>query len=496
MSVVHRPKLSAAWALFIFTFLIYVLLLQHATSSGPDGLLMAIQYSLIRHHTMALGNPSLIQVVTDQLLIASDRGAQYYSTSSYGLAILALPIAALALPPGAHFNTLGPMSYADRLFIAFISATFVAVLYKELRSLGFGQRESIFSSLALAFSTTLWPESEIFLYAPLSALALTLYIAETYKALLRKGSWLRATLSGVLLGVAAWSDYSIIAAMIALALALVILVIFARGFDRLSALITAVVPLDVAAALQMATSYAAFGNPFFVPGLAKGGFAVGVPMLVHALYNLVSPYRGALIYDGVPVIALAYVVARKHRPLLTTLLLIAFLAQLFEVSAWAYWDGGLSYGPRLLLPTVGPLFLVVPYLYRAARGSTAAKAALILFTALGLFINEVGAVALAIPPAAPGNWLGFATPWQVYQIYYDLKLIASGRIINWIAMSFGFPNVPGTAAIMVIVTLLPAVAIYLYGPWSTAALRRLLRAAAGRLSAQAGPAVQGEESGL
>jgi len=205
MSLVHRPKLSAAWALFIFTFLIYVLLLQHATSSGPDGLLMAIQYSLLRHHTMALGNPSLIQVVTDQLLVASDRGAQYYSAGSYGLAILALPVAALALPPGSHFNTLGPMSYADRLFIAFISATFVAVLYKELRSLGFGQRESIFSSLALAFTTTLWPESEIFLYAPLSALALTLYIAETYKALFKRGSWLRAALSGVLLGVAAWS---------------------------------------------------------------------------------------------------------------------------------------------------------------------------------------------------------------------------------------------------------------------------------------------------
>ena len=91
---------------------------------------------------------------------------------------------------------------------------------------------------------------------------------------------------------------------------------------------------------------------------------------------------------------------------------------------------------------------------------------------------------------------GLCDPWQVYQIYYDLKLIASGRIINWITMSFGFPNVPGTATIMVIATLLPAVAIYLYGPWSTAALRRLLRAAAGRLSAQAGPAVQGEESGL
>jgi len=482
VAISQGRKLSAAWALFIFTFLIYILLLQHATSSGPDGLLMAIQYSLIRHHTMSLGNPSLIQVVTDQLLVVSDRGAQYYSTSSYGLAILALPVAAVALPPGAHFNTLGPMSYADRLFIAFISATFVAVLYKELRSLGFGQRESVFSSLALAFTTTLWPESEIFLYAPLSALALTLYIAETYKAILRKGSWLRAALSGVLLGVAAWSDYSIIAAMIALALALLILVIFARGFDRLGALITAVVPLDVAAALQMATSYAAFGDPFFVPGLAKGGFTVGVPMLVHALYNLVSPYRGALIYDGVPLLALAYAVARKRRPLLSTLLIVAFLVQLFEVSAWIYWDGGLSYGPRLLLPVLGPLFLLTPYVYRAARDSVTVSAVLTFFVTLGFVINEIGAVALAIPPAAPGNWLGFASPWQAYQVYYDLGLIASGRIINWITMSFSFPNVPGTVAIMIIATLLPALAIYLYGPWSTAALRRLLRAAARRLA--------------
>jgi len=482
MSLAHHPKLSAAWILFIFTFLIYVLLLQHATSSGPDGLLMAIQYSLIRYHTMALGNPSLMQVVTDQLLIASDKGGQYYSTSSYGLAILALPIAALALPPGSHFSTLGPMSYADRLFVAFISATFVAVLYKELRSLGFGQRESIFSSLALAFTTTLWPESEIFLYAPLSALALTLYIAETYKALLKRGSWLRAALSGVLLGVAAWSDYSIIATMIALALALIMLLIFARGYDRLSALLTAVIPLDVAAVLQIATSYAAFGKPFFVPGLAKGGFTLGVPMLAHALYNLVSPYRGALIYDGVPLLALAYAMLRRRRPLLSAMLLLVFLAQLFEVSAWVYWDGGLSYGPRLLLPAIGPLFLLAPYLYRAARDSVTARTALTLFLTLGFTINEIGAVALAIPPAAPGNWLGFASPWQAYQVYYDLELIASGRIINWITMSFSFPNVPGTVAIIIIATLLPALAIYLYGPWSTAALRRLLRAAARRLA--------------
>jgi len=111
-----------------------------------------------------------------------------------------------------------------------------------------------------------------------------------------------------------------------------------------------------------------------------------------------------------------------------------------------------------------------------------ARTALTFFLTLGFAINEIGAVALAIPPAAPGNWLGFASPWQAYQVYYDLELIASGRIINWITMSFGFPNVPGTVAIMIIATLLPALAIYLYGPWSTAALRRLLRAAARRLS--------------
>jgi len=300
--------------------------------------------------------------------------------------------------------------------------------------------------------------------------------------LLKRGSWLRAALSGVLLGVAAWSDYSIIAAMIALALALILLLIFARGYDRLSALLTAVIPLDVAAVLQIATSYAAFGKPFFVPGLAKGGFTLGVPMLAHALYNLVSPYRGALIYDGVPLLALAYAILRRRRPLLSAMLLLAFLAQLFEVSAWVYWDGGLSYGPRLLLPAIGPLFLLAPYLYRAARDSVTARTALTLFLTLGFTINEIGAVALAIPPAAPGNWLGFASPWQAYQVYYDLELIASGRIINWITMSFSFPNVPGTVAIIIIATLLPALAIYLYGPWSTAALRRLLRAAARRLA--------------
>ncbi len=136
----------------------------------------------------------------------------------------------------------------------------------------------------------------------------------------------------------------------------------------------------------------------------------------------------------------------------------------------------------MLLPALGPLFLLAPYLYRAARNSSTIRTALTLFLTLGFAINEIGAVALAIPPAAPGNWLGFASPWQAYQIYYDLELIASGKIINWITMSFSFPNVPGTVAIIIIATLLPALAIYLYGPWSTAALRRLLRAAARRLT--------------
>jgi len=480
MSTAH--KISTTWVLFIFTFIIYILLLQHATSSGPDGLLMAIQYSLLRYHSMGLGNPSIMPVTTDQVLVASDRGGQYFSAGSYGLAILALPIAAAALPPGTSFDTLGPMSYADRLFIAFISAIFVAVTYKELRSLGFGHKESVFSSLALAFTTTLWPESEIFLYAPLSALALTLYIAETYKALMKKGSWLSAILSGVLMGIAAWSDYSVIMAMIALAVVLILISILARGVDRLNTIITATVPLDVAAALQIATSYVAFGDPFFIPGLAKGGFTIGVPMLVHMLYNLVSPYRGALIYDGLPMIALVYSIAKKHRPFLSMMILSAFLAQLFEVSAWIYWDGGLSYGPRLILPAVGPLFLFVPYLYRAARRNITAKAVFTLFTVIGFVINEIGAVALAIPPAAPGNWLGFAPPWQFYQVYYDIRLIASGRIINWITMSFGFPNLPGTIALLFFVTLLPAMAIYLYGPWGSAIIKRLIHITARYLS--------------
>ncbi|MGC8724901.1 MAG: hypothetical protein ACP5VF_13680, partial [Acidobacteriota bacterium] len=389
MLELRRPRARPSLAIFAFVLFIYFILLNHATSSGPDGLNMALQYSLLVRHTWGLGNPSLIQPVTDQVEVVSPTGSQWYGTQSYGLAIIALPFAALGQAMQGHaFSNLGPLSYADRLFVAMISAAFVAALYEELRSLGWDPRASAFTSLALAFTTTLWPESEVFMYMPLSAAALTLFIAETYRALTGRGAWKRAWLAAALLGVAAWADYSIIAAMLALSALLALVAALTAVRDRAAILATALIPLDVAAGLQMATSYAAFGDPLFVPGLAVGRTFVPALAPLHAFYYVFSPYRGIIFYDPIAALALAYAVARRRRrPLLSLMVLVAFVAQLAEVSSWYYWDGGLSYGPRLLLPALAPAMLFLPYAYEDAARSLPRRDLLMAAAALGLAIN-------------------------------------------------------------------------------------------------------------
>jgi hypothetical protein len=118
-------------------------------------------------------------------------------------------------------------------------------------------------------------------------------------------------------------------------------------------------------------NYTIFGNPLdfsykhmdpiIWPHLV-GKFGTKIPNPFIILRLLIGPYRGLLIYS--PVIIFSFIglwfMYKKYK--WESLLIISlFLSFLLINSSWWAWEGGTSFGPRHLLPTIP--FLMIPLVF-------------------------------------------------------------------------------------------------------------------------------------
>jgi len=296
----------------------------------------------------------------------------FYMDKASGMTLLSLPAMALAdkigppieyIPPtiyDARFEHL--MTVRLRLAVAMVSAVIAALAALAMHDLGLRLTGSasgaLVASLGFALGTPVWGWSTtLFGHAPVAGL-FVIAVWALWRA--GKGHAMRfAAIGGAALGLAVLIEFE--AALAGSVIAIWGALRLWRA-DRRA--VAAAVAAGLVTLLVPFTTYnmIAFGTPFRLgyqgvvgfAGMDQGLFGLTSPKPIVLLKLLVGLRRG-LVWVA-PVLAPAavglWLLGRKHRGL-AVMLAMAALTVLLVNSAYVYWDGGHSTGPRHSVPAIG-----------------------------------------------------------------------------------------------------------------------------------------------
>lgn len=295
-----------------------------------------------------------------------------YMDKAPGMTLLSLPALALANRVGPPIEYIPPTIYDARfeylmtirlrLAVAMVSAVVAALAALALHDLGYrltgNSSAALVASLGFALGTPVWGWSTtLFGHAP----AAGLFVIAVW-ALWRAGearAMRFAAIGGAALGLAVLIEFeaalagSVIAAWGAIRL---------WRTDRRAVAAAALAGLATLLVPFVTYNMIAFGTPFRLgysgvvgfAGMNEGLFGLTSPKPIVLLKILVGMRRGLLWVA--PVLAPAAIglwpLAKAHRGL-AVMLAAAALTVLLVNSAYVYWDGGHSTGPRHSVPAIG-----------------------------------------------------------------------------------------------------------------------------------------------
>jgi hypothetical protein len=375
----------AALALFCTCVLAYGWFVYRGPHHNPDSRL-ALTYSLVDRQTLAIG------AYGGSTLDRAYAGGRYYSDKAPGVAFWLAPLyAALSRLPGAAFAApLDPVpagppqgdGFLTRYLLTFLgiglpAAAFATALFGWLRPFCSAVGPRLAVCVGYALGSPAYPYAvSAFGHVPSGICLFSAFRLLWPSAAAGSRYALRTTLAGALLGCAIAFEYP--AAVAAGVVALYAIAIW-RAPRRLAGVAHLALGALPPLALLAGYHWLAFGAPWlpgyarlapgsdFAAGQATGLLGVGWPRLDTAVELLVGLKRGLLPHA--PWLALALVGAallrRWGRFLPEALCAAAVCLCLLAVnSAYAFWDGGASWGPRHLVPALPFLAMLA---LRAAR---------------------------------------------------------------------------------------------------------------------------------
>lgn len=295
-----------------------------------------------------------------------------YMDKAPGMTLLSLPAMAIAdhvappleyVPPTIYdANFEHYMTVRLRLAVALVSAVITALAGLAMHDLGLRLTGSasgaLVASLGFGLGTPVWGWSTtLFGHAPVAGL-FVIAVWALWRA--GEGRTMRfAAIGGAALGLAVLIEFeaalagSIIAIWGALRL---------WRADRRAVLVAAAAGLVTLLVPFMTYNMIAFGTPFRLgyqgvvgfAGMDQGLFGLTSPKPMVLLKILVGMRRGLLWVAPVliPATVGLWLLGRKHRGL-AIMLAAAALTVLLVNSAYVYWDGGHSTGPRHSVPAIG-----------------------------------------------------------------------------------------------------------------------------------------------
>jgi hypothetical protein len=205
-------------------------------------------------------------------------------------------------------------------------------------------------------------------------------------------------------------------------------------------------PIALATAINLAYDIFRYGRPLASPYTGTFQFSTLLPVGVFGL--LLSPGAGLLVYVPVVIVGAFGAAALFRRWPRVALLIAALLAvRLGFYGQWFGWDGGITWGPRFLVPMVPLLFVPIAFTSRRrlVTGLTVALASVSVGIELlnqlvpyGQYYTTVaaaldGAARQACPNCALWQLVQLTTSrldydWPYLPLHGQLSMLLAGRI--------------------------------------------------------------------
>lgn len=279
-------------------------------------------------------------------------GARY---SKYGIGeslLMAVPYA-LAKPFAIALGHREKIEQAAVwLLMPLCAVLLVLVLYRLAMLLGASDAAALLVALGVVLGTFLLSYLQEYGSEPISALFVVLSVL---LAVERRPAWAGAAFGMAML---------VRPQFVVLAPALVAYLLIAHG--RRAAML-ALPSLGVALALVMAYNYVRFGSVTDTGYQGHEGFTY--PVLKGTAKLLFNPAKSLLLFaPATLLIPAAFIDGWRSRRAVTALLAVIFLVTFVMSATWSSWEGGWSWGPRLLLPGVVPLLVILaPWASRSRK---------------------------------------------------------------------------------------------------------------------------------
>ncbi len=331
--------------------------------------------------------------------------------------VLMLPILAAVrlLPPVGGDPTVAETFAVSLGLFPLLSTAAMLLLFHAAVLLGHRPREALLAVAAIAVGSVFWHYARSGQEENLVGLGFALWLLGAARLVAGRRFPASAMAAGAAVALATrWASVPMLAALLVLSG-----VLLGRARRRLDGrdLLLAVAVVAGATGALMLFNWARFGDPL------ETGYGIIYAHMREPIFTLdgygehlaallVSPYRGLLVYSPVVVAAVAgAAAARPGAPRLLAIGGLAVLAvALLFFSAFRFWSGGHSWGPRFL---TAPHVLLVPalaaFFTRFPRGAALVPtfAALQIFsTALPVSTEEY--VWFNLDRRQPG----YCTPWQ------------------------------------------------------------------------------------
>lgn len=375
--------------LVAFFCLLYLLTANGRLVNRDAESVFQVARSIVEHHTFAVPEASVFTTAVgprgtdvDSLSFATETArigldGRTYSMYGVGQSLAAVPLyvagRAVQSLGGGDLAIFGRL--AASLLNALVTALTVLLLYRCGRMLGYAVRSSLLMAVGYGLSTMAWPYAKSFASEPLTGALLLLGFFALERALVRPDAgqrrWL--VLSGAAHGAALLVRISSGIALPVAGIYLLWHLVDARRRGEGSASRTLQRLLlwggPVAAGMVGVALYnlVRFGDPF-VTGYQSIGWSVPPQVGLYGL--LLSPGKGVFWYNPLllaSLVGLALMLTRRRGP--AVYILGLSLVWIAFHSPYRFWEGGWSWGPRLLLPIVPFLILPLGELFCSTRRS-------------------------------------------------------------------------------------------------------------------------------
>lgn len=321
------------------------------TFLGYDGnIMLRVTESLLLHHSVQITDPML-------------HFNEPYSYFGLGVSLFLIPFVAIG------HGLFGSSTALLTLFEPLVTAATVATLWLLLRDLGVSRRRALWIAWLYAFGTLAWHYAGVLSSEPLVALCLTVAVL-ALRLFRRSGGQWALVVAGSAVGVAVVARVDS-ALLIALPISLYLLTLVVQrqrsqlttggspsGWWRAGTQIAFFgAPLLLGGVVDIWYDWVRYGKPFQT-GYAADGLGFTFPLLKGIYGLLVSPGVGLFVF--VPVLVMALVGLsdlRRRWPLESALVLAVIGLRVLFYARWFAWDGGVSWGPRFLVPML-PLMMI------------------------------------------------------------------------------------------------------------------------------------------